>query len=172
VGCVLPSSPSPCTWLSHAPSTTLDKTPLWRAAGFPFHGHAPPTCSAFQSAASGSGIALSPGFPLRAVYHTTAFPQPGASRASQVLQRISSCMPQPEDSGRLPHARLAACFLLASGYVKTLAFCHKLVSKLYQLSGHAVAPTACRILCVRFTCLVRLLLLPPPQAQHSIRVGG
>ena len=26
-GCVLPSSPSPCTWPSHALSTMLDKTP-------------------------------------------------------------------------------------------------------------------------------------------------
>ena len=29
------------------------------------------------------------------------------------------------------------------------------ISKLYQLSGHAVAPTAYRILCVRFTSFVR-----------------
>ena len=48
--------------------------------------------------------------------------------------------------------------MLASGYVKTLAIRHKLVSKLYQLSGHAVAPTACRILCVRFTYFVRQLV--------------
>ena len=72
----------------------------------------------------GSGITLCPGFPLRAsisVYPTTAFPQPGAYGASQVLRRISSCMPQPEDSGGLPHPRLDGCFLLASEYVKTLA---------------------------------------------------
>jgi len=43
------------------------------------------------------------------------------------------------------------------GHVKTLAIRNKRISKLYQLSGHAVAPTAYRILCVRFTCLVRLL---------------
>ena len=29
------------------------------------------------------------------------------------------------------------------------------ISKLYQLSGYAVTPTACKILCVRFVCLVR-----------------
>ena len=47
--------------------------------------------------------------------------------------------------------------MLASEHVKTLAIRNKLVSKLYQLSGHAVAPTACRILCVRFTYFVRQL---------------
>ena len=45
--------------------------------------------------------------------------------------------------------------MLASVYVKPLAIRNKLISKLYQLSGHAVAPTAYRILCVRFTSLVR-----------------
>ena len=37
--------------------------------------------------------------------------------------------------------------------VKTLAIRSNFISKLYQLSGHTVAPTACRILCVRFTIL-------------------
>ena len=92
--------------------------------GFPFHGHAPPTCTAFRIRHLGSGIALSPGFPFRAsisVYPTTAFSQPGANGASQVLQRISSYMPQPEDSGGHPHPHHDGCFILASVYVKTLA---------------------------------------------------
>ena len=41
------------------------------------------------------------------------------------------------------------------GHVKTLAVRNKLISKLYQLSGYAVTPTAYRILCVRFTSFVR-----------------
>ena len=45
--------------------------------------------------------------------------------------------------------------MLASAYVKTLAIRNKLISKLYQLSGHTVAPTAYKILCVRFTSFVR-----------------
>ena len=45
--------------------------------------------------------------------------------------------------------------MLASVYVKTLAIRNKLISKLYQLSEHTVAPTAYRILCVRFTSFVR-----------------
>ena len=125
---------------------------------FPFHGDAPPTCTAFRIRHLGSGIALSPGFPLRAsitVYPTTAFPQPGANGASQVLQRISSYMPQPENSDGHPHPHLNGCFILASGNVKSLAIRSKLISKLYQLSGYAVTPAACRMLCVRFNCFVR-----------------
>ena len=64
-------------------------------------------------------------------------------------------MPQPEDSGGHPHPHPDGCFMLASVYVKTLAIRNKLISKLYQLSGHTVAPTAYRILCVRFTSFVR-----------------
>ena len=41
-GCVLPSGPSPCTWLSHAQSTMPDKTPHAHPAGFPFRSHPPP----------------------------------------------------------------------------------------------------------------------------------
>ena len=121
---MLPSSPSPCTWLSHAPSTTLDTTPHRLVASFPFHSTPSPTCAAFRLCRLGSGINPFPGFPLRVsipLYLTTAFPQPGAYGASQVLQRISSCMPQPEDSGGHPHPHPDGCFMLASVNVKTLA---------------------------------------------------
>ena len=46
-------------------------------------------------------------------------------------------------------------FHVGFGHVKTLAIRNKLISKLCQLSGHAVAPAAYRILCVRFTSFVR-----------------
>ena len=46
-------------------------------------------------------------------------------------------------------------FHVGFGHVKTLAIRNKLISKLYQLSGHAVAPAAYSILCVRFTSFVR-----------------
>src|ERR671919_2807106 len=42
-GFVVPSGPSPCTWLSHAPSTMPDKTPHKLAAGFPSYSTSPPT---------------------------------------------------------------------------------------------------------------------------------
>ena len=154
---MLPSSPSPCTWLSHAPSTTLDTTPHQHPAAFPFHSTPLPTCAAFRFRRLGFGISPSPGFPLRVsipAYLTAAFPQPGTSGASQVLRRISSCMPQPEDSGGHPHPHPDGCFILASGTLKPSPSAIR-ISKLYQLSGHTVAPTAYRILCVRFTSFVR-----------------
>jgi len=46
------------------------------------------------------------------------------------------------------------------------------ISKLYQLSGHAVAPTAYRILCVRLTCLVRQLTTPDSAAGATLDTGG
>ena len=50
----------------------------------------------------GSSIVPCPGFPFRAsgaVDHTPSFSTAGTSGASQVLRRLSSCMPRPEDSG-------------------------------------------------------------------------
>ena len=44
--------------------------------------------------------------------------------------------------------------MLASGTLKPSPSAIR-ISKLYQLSGHTVAPTAYRILCVRFTSFVR-----------------
>ncbi len=44
--------------------------------------------------------------------------------------------------------------MLASGTLKPSPSAIRM-SKLYQLSGHTVAPTAYRILCVRFTSFVR-----------------
>src|SRR6266542_3890481 len=41
-GCVLPSRPSPCTWLSPARSPRRDTTPQRPPAGFPFHRTPPP----------------------------------------------------------------------------------------------------------------------------------
>src|SRR5215468_9260771 len=56
----------------------------------------------------GSSIVPCPGFPFRAseaVDHTLAFATAGTSGASQVLRRLSSCMPRPEDSGGPPPPR-------------------------------------------------------------------
>jgi hypothetical protein len=59
-----------------------------------------------------------------------------------------------------------------SVYVKTLGVRNKLISKLYQHFRVRVTPTAYRMLCLRFACLVRRLPATPPQTQDSIRVGG
>jgi len=63
--------------------------------------------------------------------------------------------------------------MLASAYLKTLAIRNKLISKLYQLSGHTVAPTAYRISVYASPPLFTSMTpLAPPSVQHSIRVGG
>ena len=63
-------------------------------------------------------------------------------------------------------------FRAGFGDVKTLAIRNKLISKLYQLSGHAVAPTAYRILCVRFVHFVRPLPLLGSSADATLDTGG
>jgi len=62
--------------------------------------------------------------------------------------------------------------MLASAYVKTLAIRNKLMSKLYQLSGHTVAPTAYRILCVRFTSFVRQHNTSGSAVSATLDTGG
>ena len=75
-GLVLPSRPSPCDGLSPPQSTMLNTTPHTHTADFPFDSIPPP-----------------------------AWAPTGASGASQVLRRLSSCMPRPEDSGGPAHPR-------------------------------------------------------------------
>ena len=62
--------------------------------------------------------------------------------------------------------------MLASANVKTLAIRSKLISKLYQLSGYAVTPAACRILCVRFNCFVRQHKTADSAAAATLDTGG
>src|SRR5262249_47904723 len=77
----------------------------------------------------GSSIVLCPGFPFRAsgaVDHPRAFATAGTFGASQVLQRLSSCMPRPEDSGGPFPPRLSTDGLvLPSVCVKTLGVRNK-----------------------------------------------
>jgi hypothetical protein len=132
---VLPSGPSPCTWLSHAPSTTPDTTPHQHPADFPFHSTPLPTCLRVPDPRLGSGIVcvrVSPYVPQYPYALRQPFPRPGAHGASQVLRRISSCMPQPEDSGGPPHPRHGRVLRAGFGHVETLAIRNKLISKLYQ----------------------------------------
>jgi hypothetical protein len=62
--------------------------------------------------------------------------------------------------------------MLASGNVKSLAIRNKLISKLYQLSGYAVTPAACRMLCVRFNCFVRQHQTADSAAAATLDTGG
>jgi hypothetical protein len=84
-GCVLPSGPSPCGWLSQPLSTMPDKTPQWHL-------------TASQ----------------RPTWFVDN-PRQEHSGASRVLRHISSCMPRPDDSGGPPHPRQSGCFCIAFG---------------------------------------------------------
>ena len=61
--------------------------------------------------------------------------------------------------------------MLASGTLKPSPPA-KLVSKLFQLSGYAATPTAYRILCVRFTCLVRRPTASGSATGATLDTGG
>ena len=63
-------------------------------------------------------------------------------------------------------------FHVGFGHVKTLAIRNKLISKLYQLSGYAVTPTAYRILCVRFAHFVRQHQLLGSAVDATLDTGG
>jgi hypothetical protein len=81
-------------------------------------------------------------------------------------------MPQPEDSGGLPHPHHDGCFLLASGSLTPSPSATNLISKLYPLSGYAVTPAACRMLCVRFNCFVRQHQTADSAAAATLDTGG
>jgi len=111
-GYVLPSGPSPCSWLSHDLSTMPDKTPRW---------HTAITCLPSISIPHETLRLLHrpvSEFPLlclnisRSYVHISSCWEPiGASR---VLRLISSCMPRPVDSGGSPHPRHSGASVLPS----------------------------------------------------------
>jgi hypothetical protein len=64
------------------------------------------------------------------------------------------------------------CLVLASGTLKPWPSATNSISKLYQLSGHAVAPTAYRILCVRFVHFVHHFHFLGSSADATLDAGG
>ncbi len=106
----------------------------------------------------GSSIVLCPGFPFRAsgaVDPTPSFSTAGTSGVSQVLRRLSSCMPRPEDSGGPAPPRHVGWARVAFGSVKTLGVRNKPCRSCTSTSGDAAPPAAYRMLCLRFAHLVR-----------------
>src|SRR5262245_53101675 len=98
-----------------------------------------------------------PGFPFRAsgaVYHTLALPTAGTSRASQVLRRLSSCMPRPEDSGGPAPPCHVGWTRVAFGSVQTLGVRNKPLRSCTSTAGDANPPAAYRMLCLRCVHLV------------------
>ena len=95
-------------------------------------------------------MVLCPGFPFRAsaaVYHLLWGPLPGASGASQVLVRLSSCMPRPEDSGGPAHPGQNGCACVAFGSVQTLGVrnCHVEAVPALQGARSPLRPTGCSV---------------------------
>jgi hypothetical protein len=97
--CVLPSGPSPCGRLSRPQTTMPDKTPR-RHAAVPRL----PVRSLFHDSTRAHAVA---GLFTRSCPSPVGFsvsPRTGAFGASRVLERLSSCIHKPEDSGGHPHA--------------------------------------------------------------------
>ena len=125
---------------------------------------------------AGSSIVPCPGFPFRAsgaVDHTPTFSTAGTSGASQVLRRLSSCMPRPEDSGGPAPPCQDGGARIAFGSVKTLGVRNSLVEAVPALQGTRLPlrPTGCSVYAspLLFTASS---LTTPPWTQDSIRVGG
>lgn len=71
-----------------------------------------------------------------------------------------------------PSSPITDGVVLPSEPVKSSASATSLFRSCTSTSGSADSPTACKILCLRFTCIVRQpTTLTPPQAQDSIRSG-
>ena len=124
---------------------------------------------------TGSSIVPYPGFPFcasGAVYHRPSFSTAGTSGASQVLRRLSSCMPRPEDSGGPAPPRHSGGARVAFGGVKTLGVRNKPCRSCTSTSGCAVTPTAYRMLCLRFAHLVRRACGPDSAMDARLDTGG
>jgi hypothetical protein len=98
---------------------------------------------------------------------------PGAVGASQVLVRLSSCMPRPEDSGGPSHPCQKWMLLwslrcaLQPSASATSAFSKR--SQPFRVRAH---PCGYRIRCRRFAHLVHRVSTAPPWTQDSLRVSG
>ena len=135
----------------------------------PLPGRGPRWCA-------GSSIVPYPGFPFRAsgaVCHTPPFATAGTSGASQVLRRLSSCMPRPEDSGGPAQPGQIGCTHVAFGSVKTLGVrnCHVEAVPALQGARSPLRPTGFSVYAspILFAMLVAMT---PPWTQDSIRAGG
>jgi hypothetical protein len=154
-----------------------DKIPQEHTAGLPFHGYTSPPCCGVPCRSSGSGLDCFGVSPVRAsisVYLATTFSDRQESmglpkfpaylflRAMACgLRRIYSSSPITDE------------IVLPSEPVTSSASATSLFRSCTSTSGSADSPTACKILCLRFNCLVRqTTTLTPPQLQDSIRSGG
>jgi hypothetical protein len=107
-GGVRPSRPSPGGGLSPPQSTLLDTTPQPHPVGVPVASTSPPASHLGRRGTSVPALfrlRVSPAVPQELSTISRRFPRVGAAGVSQVLQRLSSCLPWPEDSGGPFHPR-------------------------------------------------------------------
>jgi hypothetical protein len=125
---------------------------------------------------AGSSMVPCPGFPFcasGAVGHTPTFSTAGTSGASQVLRRLSSCMPRPEDSGGPCHPGQYGWSCVAFGVRENPRRPQQAPFRsCTSTAGCAVTPAASRIRGRRFVHLVRRVSTTPPWTQDSLRVDG
>jgi hypothetical protein len=157
-GSVLPSRPSPCRGLAPPLRPRREKTPHPSPAGLPCDRTSPLACPRFHRGAEVPAWCrgrVSPAVPQERSTLCPGFPRPGASGASHVLRRLSSCMPRPEDAGGPAQPGPIGGAPVACGSVKTLGVRHEPCRSGPSTAGCAVTPTASRRLCRRFAPLVR-----------------
>jgi hypothetical protein len=100
---------------------------------------------------------LCPGCPCRASGagdQTPSCATAGTAGASQVLRRLSSCLPWPEAAGGPAPPRHVGWARVACGSVQTLGVRNKPLRSWTSTAGDAAPPTASRIRCRRFVPLV------------------
>ena len=153
--CVLPSGPSPCGWLSQPRTTMPDKTPRKHTAVASL-----PGCSLHDDSTRTHAVS---GLITLTCPNTVGFVillHPGAYGASRVLERLSSCMPRPEDSGGSPHPSHCGWFVLPSSRLRLSASASWPVEAVPELQGARppLRPTgfsvyACPVSCSQVTLL-------------------
>ena len=169
-GYVLPSGPSPCSWLSHDLSTMPDKTPRWHAAMtcLPSISIPPETLRLLHSPVSGFPL-LCLNISLSYLHASSCWEPVGASR---VLRLISSCMPRPVDSDGSPHPRQSGCFCVAFGGPLNPRHPQKLNLEAVPALQGARPPLRPTGFSVYASPALFAVPSAPPRTQDSIRVGG
>jgi len=153
-----------------------DKTPHPYPAGVPCDSTSPLACPMCHRGAEVPAVfrfRVSPSVPQELYTIFPSFPRPGASGASQVLRRLSSCMPRPEDSGGPAQPGQIGCTHVAFGSVKTLGVrnCHVEAVPALQGARSPLRPTGCSVYASPIL-FAASFLAAPPWTQDSIRVGG
>jgi hypothetical protein len=144
--------------------------------GFPCDSTPPPACTVFRGDAQVPAlfrVRVSPSVPQELYTIHRRFPRAGASGASQVLRRLSSCMPRPEDSGGPAPPRQCGWARVAFGSVQTLGVRASHIEAVPALQGTRLPlrPTGYSVYASSILFVV-CTTPTPPWTQDSIRVGG